>query len=89
MITLTEDGNPEDLSIISGILSNIDSDGDHIRAENGSKALKVADQYQLDVVFINTELPDSKGIEIAEKILLRQSETNIVFFLPPNKIFYS
>ena len=79
MITLTVDGNPEDLSIISGILSNIDSDGDHIRAENGSKALKVADQYQLDVVFINTELPDSKGIEIAEKILLRQSETNIVF----------
>ena len=89
MITLTEDGNPEDLSIISGILSNIDSDGDHIRAENGSKALKVADQYQIDVVFINTELPDSKGIEIAEKILLRQSETNIVVFLPPNKIFYS
>lgn len=57
MITLTVDGNPEDLSIISGILSNIDSDGDHIRAENGSKALKVADQYQIDVVFINTELP--------------------------------
>ena len=79
MITLAVDGNPEDLSVISGILSDIDSDGDHIRAESGSKALEIADQYQLDVVFINTELPDSEGIEIAEKILLRQSETNIVF----------
>ncbi len=79
MITLTVDGNPEDLSIISGILTDIDSDGDHIRAESGSKALEIADQYQLDVVFINTDLPDSEGIEIAEKILLRQSETNIVF----------
>ena len=79
MITLAVDGNAKDLETISDILTEIDSEGSHLRAGNGKEALGAADQYQLDVVFLDIDLPDSSGLEIAEQILMRQAETNIVF----------
>ncbi|MCR5402319.1 MAG: response regulator [Butyrivibrio sp.] len=79
MVTLAVDGNMEDLAVISGILLEIDPDGNHIKVETGEKALGVAAHYQIDIVFLEADLPDGDGIGIAEKILIRQPETNIVF----------
>lgn len=79
MITLTVDGNLTDRKKVSDILAGIDPNGDHIKAENGGEAIDIADRYQLDIVFMDTALPDADGIEIAERILMRQTQTNIIF----------
>lgn len=76
MVTLAVDGNMDDLAVISGILLEIDPGGNHIMVETGEKALGVAAQYQIDIVFLEADLPDGDGIGIAEKIMIRQPETN-------------
>ena len=79
MLTLTVDDNPASVQAVLKLLSRIDPDGVHRKAESGTEALEIARRQDLDVVFLDIEMPDRSGLEVAERLKSLQPRANIVF----------
>ena len=79
MTTLTVDDNPMIVQAVQEILTRIASDGTHLSALTGADALKKARQAPPDVAFLDIEMPDVSGLELAERLKSLRERTNIVF----------
>ena len=79
MITLTVDDNPLIIQSVREGLSSLVPDGKHLAAESGAEALKCAEQSKPDVVFLDIEMPDRNGLDVAKRLKALRPQTNIVF----------
>ena len=79
MTTLTVDDNPIILRSIQEVLTRLDPEGDHHTADSGEKALALARQLSPDVVFLDIEMPDIHGLEVAQRLYALRKQTNLVF----------
>ena len=79
MFTLTVDNNPLVVRTVRGRLVKADPGGEHLTAESGYEALRVAEQISPDVVFLDTEMRDMNGLEVARQLKKSNPRVNIVF----------
>ena len=79
MITLTVDDNPIIVETVKEELLRLDPEGDHQTSCFGEDALKLSEKLSPDVVFLDIEMPDWNGLEIAKRLKTVCPQTNIVF----------
>ena len=79
MITLTVDDNPIIVESVREELLRLDPRGSHHTSCSGEKALRLSEQLSPDVVFLDIEMPDWNGLEIAKRLKTACPRTNIVF----------
>ena len=61
------------------ILKRIDEDGTHIGTIEPFEALKMVEEEHFDVAFLDVEMPEISGIDLAKKISEVDSRLNIIF----------
>ena len=79
MVTLTMDDNPAVLQSLDRILARVDPDGTHLSASAGTEALELIRGSAPDVAFLDIEMPDSSGLEVARRLKSLRPLTNLVF----------
>ncbi|MBR0407346.1 MAG: response regulator [Clostridia bacterium] len=79
MITLTVDDNPIIVESVREELLRLDPKGNHHTSCSGEEALKLSEQLSPDVIFLDIEMPDWNGLEIAKRLKTVCPRTNIVF----------
>ena len=61
------------------ILDRIDPNGVHIGTDSPSEALTIVKEEQIDIVFLDIEMPEVTGIEVAKKLEKINPIINIIF----------
>lgn len=56
------------------------ADIDIIEAENGARALKLAEEWDVDAVVLDLQMPELNGVEAARRLWRRRPETRILFW---------
>ena len=79
MYTLTVDDRQLLVTLVQTILKKIDPSGNHMGAVHPQEALEIAQSNPVDVAFLDVEMPDMNGIELARKLQDRYPLINIVF----------
>ena len=73
------DDNPIQIQCLKLMLESIDGIEVVGEAENGRKALELAESLQPDVIFLELEMPEMTGVEVARELKSRQPEIYIIF----------
>ncbi len=73
------DDNPIQIQCLKLMLESIDGIEVVGEAENGRKALELAESLQPDVIFLDVEMPEMTGVEVARELKSRQPEIYIIF----------
>lgn len=60
-------------------LDGVDPGGTHEACLDASKALVLCDEGNMDVVFLDIEMPAINGLEFARRLKVRAPQTNVVF----------
>ena len=79
MITLSVDDNPTIVTSLTALLERIDPAGCHDGTTSGAEALQMARRQTYDVFFLDVEMPEMTGLEVAEQLKVIQPHANIVF----------
>lgn len=79
MRTLTVDDRKAVVSMMNRILERIDPQGEHVGLTNPQEALEMSRDRAVDVAFLDVEMPEISGIELAEKLQAAHDRINIVF----------
>ena len=79
MITLSVDDNPTIITSLTALLERIDPAGRHDGTTSGIEALDMAREQAYDVFFLDVEMPEMTGLEVAEQLKSIQPHANIVF----------
>lgn len=79
MRTLTVDDRKAVVSMMNRILERIDPKGEHVGLTNPLEALEAGQETVFDVAFLDVEMPEMSGIELAEKLQSIHERINIVF----------
>ena len=79
MITLTVDDTPGVTHALQVIMNRIDPAGTHLTALSGVDGLNIALRQPVDVIFLDIEMPDMNGIELARKLKEQRPQSNLVF----------
>ena len=79
MKTITVDDRQLVVNSITRILRRIDPEGTHLGEKSASGALAVCRELKPDIAFLDIEMPDMTGIELAEHITKENPATHIVF----------
>jgi two-component system, LytTR family, response regulator len=66
----------EELCFQLGRLNDLEVVG---QAANGMEALKLIDEHEPDVVFLDVQMPGLNGFEVARRLVERDAETQLVF----------
>ena len=61
------------------MLSELEPTADLLEAQNGVEALRVLEQDDVDVLFLDINMPGDNGLEIAAKVLNQDAPPSIVF----------
>ena len=75
---LTVDDSKITLMMIQRHLSEVDSQWQVIKAENGDKALEAAATNQIDAFTVDYNMPGMNGIEVIEKLRESYPDSKIV-----------
>ena len=79
MITLSVDDNPTIVKSLTALLDRVDEGGSHVGTTSADEALGMVRSQAFDVFFLDVEMPDMNGLELAEQIAAVQPRANIVF----------
>ena len=79
MRTLTVDDRKAVVSMMNRILERIDPRGQHTGLTDPQEALNMSREKPFDVAFLDIEMPEMSGIELAEKLQDIHNRINIVF----------
>ena len=61
------------------ILKRIDPNGEHWGTSDCSEALELVKEQQIDIVFLDIEMPEASGITMAKKMSKINPTINIIF----------
>ena len=79
MYTLTVDDRELVVTLMLGILRNLDPDGTHLGATDPQKALRLAKESPLDVAFLDVEMPgEINGLDLGKRLRQCYPKLNIV-----------
>ena len=79
MITLTVDDRELVVTLMLGILRDLDPDGTHLGACSAEEALRLARSKPIDVAFLDVEMPgEMNGITLGRQLKASQPRLNIV-----------
>lgn len=78
MITLSLDDQKTATSLMTFMLRKIDPDGTHLEANSVSEAEKMLNS-DVQILFLDIEMPELNGIQFANKIRKEYKELNIIF----------
>ena len=82
MITLTVDDRELVVTLMLGILRDLDPDGTHLGACSAEEALRLARLHPIDVAFLDVEMPgEMNGITLGRQLKASQPRLNIVISL--------
>ncbi len=79
MITVYADDNSSARLLMKKILTDIDPVGIHLPAENGSQVMDLMTVHNVDVLFLDIEMPGISGIETAHYLQTAYPKLNVVF----------
>lgn len=79
MITLTVDDRRLVVTMLQNTLSRIAPKGKHYGFSNIQEALDCADKNTIDIAFLDVEMPEMTGIELAKELQKRNPTINIIF----------
>lgn len=79
MITITVDDRQLVVTRVINILTKLVPDGNHSGFTNTKQALQYAADHTVDVAFLDVEMPDMNGIELAKKLQDLNAAVNIIF----------
>ena len=79
MITLTIDDQEEITDLMQMMLTKIAPNGIHLTAENILDALELLENYDVQIVFLDIEMPGIDGLESARILNEKFDDINIIF----------
>lgn len=79
MTTLTIDDAQSTLDLMQFILMQIDPTGKHFFALSAEKGYLILKKESIQVVFLDIEMPDISGEEVADYLLTQYPNTNLIF----------
>ncbi|MBQ3265336.1 MAG: response regulator [Ruminococcus sp.] len=78
MLTLSIDDQKAATDLMTYMLNKIDPDGTHLAANSASEALTMLSD-DVQIVFLDIEMPGSNGIQLADKIRREYDSINVIF----------
>lgn len=79
MISLIVDDNEAITQLMQKMLKNIDPEGTHIAANSAEEALEIIGQEKIQVLFLDIEMPNMSGIEMAQQLQTENPKLNVIF----------
>ena len=79
MVTLSIDDQEEITDLMHMMLTKIAPNGIHLTADNILQALELLEAYDVQIVFIDIEMPGINGLESARILNERYNDINIIF----------
>ena len=79
MNILAVDDEPAALYVLEEDLQNVVPDARIYTSDNAAEALKIAGRIPIEIAFLDIEMPELTGIQLAKKIKERAPECNIIF----------
>lgn len=79
MKILIVDDEPMVLEETKDVIQGVCQDADIFCAGGGKKALKTAEENQIDIAFLDIEMPGMSGLELSQKLKEIYPDTNIIF----------
>lgn len=79
MYTMTVDDRSSVVNMLIRILKRIEPESEHIGFTDPKESLQYAGTHTIDVAFLDVEMPDISGIELAKKLQKIYPLINIVF----------
>ena len=79
MVTLTADDNVLVAQALVRILASVDPSGTHLLADSGRVALDIARKQPLEVAFLDVEMPDVSGLDVARQLRDLQADCDVIF----------
>ena len=79
MITLTIDDAQSTLNLMQFILNRIDPTGKHFFTLSAQEGFDILQKEKIQVVFLDIEMPDISGEEVAEWLSAQYPDTNLIF----------
>lgn len=67
------------IKVLTDTLKQINNDYDVVSFESGNDALEYAKNNKVDVAFLDIEMPEIKGVQLADKLLNVKPDLNIIF----------
>lgn len=71
MISLTVDDHEAVTRLMQKMLGDIDPQGTHLAATSAEEALEILELGDIQVLFLDIEMPNMSGVEMAQKLLHR------------------
>ncbi|MDO4404936.1 MAG: response regulator [Atopobiaceae bacterium] len=79
MVTLTADDNVLVAQALVRTLASVDPSGTHLLADSGRVALDIARKQPLEVAFLDVEMPDVSGLDVAQQLRDLQADCDVIF----------
>ncbi|MCR4760079.1 MAG: response regulator [Oscillospiraceae bacterium] len=79
MNTITFDPDAAQTAAVSGILTTIDPDGMHLRAETPVQAERILANTDIDVLYMEIPTAEQGGMESIRRLVREHPQTNLVF----------
>lgn len=78
MLTLSIDDQKTATDLMTYMLNKIDPEGTHLAANSASEALTMLND-DIQIVFLDIEMPGSNGIQLADRIRREFNGINVIF----------
>ena len=79
MISLTVDDHEAVTKLMQKMLTDIDPEGTHLTANSAETALEILRNKKIQVLFLDIEMPNLSGIEIAQILQKEHPKLNVIF----------
>ena len=79
MQTLIVDDRSAIVSMMQRILTRLDPDGNHIGTTDPYEAIRITAEQHIDAAFLDIEMPEMTGIELAGRLQKLRPLSNIIF----------
>lgn len=79
MVSLTVDDHEAVTRLMQKMLTDIDPQGTHLSATSAEEALEILGLGNIQVLFLDIEMPNMSGVEMAQKLTQEYPKLNVIF----------